>query len=294
MVKSPLLKSPEFNINHQKSEIKNQSALYLCGMKMDFPFGQMTKGLLLGLLLMLLYPASCVRAQGLAGARNLDRAVMLYAGYGPMTAAGDLSERFGSGFAIDGGLAYLPANTNLQFGFRVLFGFGSDVKEDVLADLRTNDGFLIGNQREPADIQLRQRQLFVGPNLGYTFRIGNNQRAGIHLNTAFGYFFHRIRVQNDPVQTVPQLNDDLLPGYDRLTGGFAVHQFIGYQQLAFDRRLNFFLGADATVGFTSALRNFDILLGGPPSEAGRTDIVLGLRAGLVIPFYFGEGREIFY
>lgn len=263
-------------------------------MERHIPFAKLETGLLLGLLLMLLYPASCARAQGLAGARNLDRAVMIYAGYGPMISAGDLSERFGSGFAIDGGLAYLPANSNLQFGFRVLFGFGSDVKEDVLLGLRTNDGFLIGNQREPADIQLRQRQLFIGPNLGYTLRIGNNQRAGIHLNTAFGYFFHRISVQDDPVQSVPQLSEELLPGYDRLTGGFAVHQFIGYQQLAFDRRLNFYIGADATVGFTSAQRNFDIPLGGPPSADGRTDIVLGLRAGIVIPFYFGEGREIFY
>jgi len=96
------------------------------------------------------------------------------------------------------------------------------------------------------------------------------------------------------VQVVPQLRDNLRPGYDQLTGGFAVHQFVGYQQLALDRRLNFYLGAEVMAGFTKALRNFDIPTGAPPSTAGRNDIVLGLKAGLIIPLYFGEGREIFY
>ncbi|MEM9525274.1 MAG: hypothetical protein AAGA31_01640 [Bacteroidota bacterium] len=233
-------------------------------------------------------------AQGLAGAKNLDRALSVHLGYGPFNSAGDLSERFGNGWAIDGGLNWVPQNSGFEFGAKAQFGFGSQVKEDVLASLRTTDGFLIGNQREPADIQLRQRQLFLGASVGYTFRIGKNQRAGIHLKTSPGYFFHRIRIQDDPVQNVPQLNDELLPGYDRLTGGFAIHQFIGYQQLAEDRRLNFYIGGELMAGFTNALRNFDYALGTPPPSDGRTDILLGFKAGLIIPFYFGEGREIFY
>lgn len=238
--------------------------------------------------------ATTLSAQGLAGAKNLDRALLVDLGYGPFTSAGDLGDRFGGGWSIDGGVTWLPNNSNFEFGFRVQYGFGSQLKEDVLSGLRTREGFIIGNQRSPADIQLRQRQLFIGPAVGYTLALGKNQRAGIHLKTSLGYFFHRIRFQEDVVQDVPQLRDNLLPGYDRLTGGFAVHQFIGYQQLALDRRLNFYLGAEVMAGFTEALRNFDIPTGAPPSTEGRTDIVLGVKAGLVIPIYFGEGREIFY
>ncbi|MFT4685447.1 MAG: hypothetical protein ACJATN_001084 [Neolewinella sp.] len=237
---------------------------------------------------------STLSAQGLAGAKNLDRAVLINLGYGPFTSAGDLSNRFGSGWSIDGGATWIPPNSNLEFGFRVQYGFGTQLREDVLAGLRTREGLIIGNQRSPADIQLRQRQLFIGPAAGYTVALGKNKRAGIHLKTSLGYFFHRIRFQEDVVQEVPQLRENLLPGYDRLTGGFAVHQFIGYQQLALDRRLNFYLGAEAMAGFTKALRNFDIPTGAPPSTDGRTDIVLGIKAGLIIPLYFGEGREIFY
>lgn len=243
------------------------------------------------LLLAFLVPLT---AQGLAGARNEDRALLVNLGYGPYSSGGDLSNRFGNGWSLDGGLYWIPVKNNLEFGFRVQYGFGDQVKEDVLAELRTREGFIVGNQREPADIQLRQRQLFLGPSLGYTFSIGENKRAGIYTKTSLGYFFHRIRLQPDPVQSVPQIGPELEPGYDRLTGGLAVHQFIGFQQLALDRRLNFYIGGEVTAGFTKGLRKFDIPTGAAPSGEGRTDLVLGFKAGLIIPFYFGEGREIFY
>jgi hypothetical protein len=250
--------------------------------------------LITSLSLLLITCFSSLTAQGLAGAQNKDRALMVNLGYGPYSSGGDLSNRFGNGWSIDGGLYWLPVKNNLEFGLRVQYGFGDQVKEDVLADLRTREGFLIGNQREPADIQLRQRQLFIGPSLGNTFSIGKNKRAGIHVKTSIGYFFHRIRLQQDPVQGVPQVAEELEAGYDRLTGGLAVHQFIGFQQLALDKRLNFYIGGEVTAGFTKALRSFDIPTGAAPSTEGRTDLLLGLKAGLIIPFYFGEGRQIFY
>lgn len=238
--------------------------------------------------------ANSLFAQGLAGAKNLDPGVLISLGYGPFFTAGDLADRFGGGWSVDGGVSFLPKNSNLEIGVRAQFGFGDRVREDVLAGLRTSDGLLIGNQRAPANIALRHRQFFIGPSFGYTLKIGKNKRAGLHLRTSPGYFFHKIRFQDDVVQSVPQLLPEYRPGYDRLTGGFALHQFVGYQQLALDRRVNFYLGAEATVGFTKALRNFDFAAGTPSPADGRTDILLGLKAGFILPLYFGEGREIFY
>ncbi len=233
-------------------------------------------------------------AQGLAGIKNLDRAVLVRLGYGPFASAGDLGDRYGSGFAIGGGVDFMPVNSNWQFGVMAQYGFGQEVREDVLAGIRTSSGFLIGNQREPAEVQLRQRQLFVGPRVGYTLRVGQNQRAGVHLATGLGYFYSRIRFQQDPVQFVPQVDKTYQPGYDRLAGGPALYQFVGYQRLAPDRRLNFFFGGEIIAGFTRNLRAYDLATAAPPDDRGRTDIVLGVRAGLVIPLYLGEGREIFY
>ena len=244
--------------------------------------------------LVTLIPFSDLMGQKLAGAKNLDRGILFSAGYGIYQSAGDLADRFGNGFAIDGGLSYLGRNSNFEFGVRANYGFGNEVKEDVLADLRVREGFIVGNMRDPADIQLRQRQLFVGPMVGYTFRIGTNQRSGINLRTSVGYFFSRIRVQQDAIQGVSPLQPEKLAGYDRLTGGPAIYQFVGYQTLSENRRINFYVGADILAGFTKPLRAFDIAAGGPLPNEIRTDLALGLRAGLIIPIYFGEGREIYY
>lgn len=246
------------------------------------------------LVLALLTPVCSLPAQGLAGVQNADKGVMFYLGYGPFVSAGDLADRFENGWAMDGGVSYLLKSSAWEFGLRAQYGFGSNVREDVLAGLRTADGFVIGNQRNPANLQLRQRQLFVGPTLGYTFQVGDNPRAGFHLKTSVGYFYHRIRIQDDPSQGVEPLQPEKKGGYDRLTGGLAIHQFIGYQQLSIDNVLNFYIGADVTAGFTTALRSYDVPTGSVPSDAGRLDLVLGLRAGVIVPIYRGEGREIYY
>ena len=245
------------------------------------------------LIVFLLLPALS-SAQGLRGERNTDRAIAFHFAYGPMTSGGDLADRFGNGFSFGGGLMLLPKESNWEFGFRADFGFGDQVKQDVLAGLRTSEGFVIGNQREPADVQLRQRQLFLGPSVGYTLALGDNQRAGLHFRSSLGYFYHRIRVQRDVVQGVAALNEEFLAGYDRLAGGFAVHQFIGYQQLAADRKLNFYAGTEVLAGFTRQLRAFDIPSRMVPDQSGRVDLVLGVKVGIIIPLYLGDGEEIFY
>lgn len=265
------------------SPLKKRTNHYFC---------QMLKSFSLIALFTLL--STCASAQGLAGAKNLDRGVLFQVGYGPYQSAGELADRFGNGWAIDGGIYWLPANSNFEFGVRANYGFGQEVKEDVLAGLRTPQGFIIGNNREPADIQLRQRQLFIGPSLGYTFRIGSNQRKGVSLKTTLGYYAHRIRIQRDPVQGTDALLEEFTPGYDRLTGGPAIYQFVGYQTLSEDRRINAYIGFDMLAGFTRPLRAFDVAEGGPLPDDLRTDLVLGVRAGLIIPIYLGEGREIFY
>ncbi|OAV44863.1 hypothetical protein [Lewinella sp. 4G2] len=252
----------------------------------------MPKSQLLFLLAFLL--CTSASAQGLAGAKNQDRGVLISAGYGVFQSAGDLADRFGNGFAIDGGVSYLGKKTNWEFGVRANYGFGNQVNEDVVADLRTDQGFIIGNMRDPADIQLRQRQLFVGPMVGYTFGLGASKRSGINVRTSVGYFFSRIRVQQDAIQGVEPLQPERLAGYDRLTGGPAIYQFVGYQILSENKRINFYAGADLLAGFTKPLRAFDIPTGGPLPDEVRTDVALGARVGIVIPIYIGEGREIYY
>lgn len=245
-------------------------------------------------LLLLSLVASGLGAQRLTGPGNLDPAVLISFGYGPFSTGGDLADRFGGGFSLNAGVDYLPDEARWEVGWMATYGFGNVVREDVLSGLRTDAGYLIGNQRAPADVALRQRHLFIGPRFGYTFALGANRRAGIKTGTALGYFYSRIRFQEDPVQYLPQIDPARQAGYDRLSGGPALYQFIGYQQLALDRRLNFFIGGEVIVAATRHLRAYDVALAGPSPDDGRRDLVFGLRLGLILPLYFGTGEEIYY
>lgn len=239
--------------------------------------------------------SAAVCAQGLAGSKNIDRAFLFRAGYGVMSSAGDLADRFGGGFALEGGVDYLPEGSNWQYGLMTHYGFGNEVREDVLAGIRTDAGDIIGNQRQPATIRQRQRQLFVGGRVGRTLYLGGkNPRAGLQMAGGLGYFYSRIRFQDDPSQYVPQLDRPIQAAYDKLAGGPAGYVFLGYQQLGLDRGLNFFAGGEMIAAATRPLRSYDAALGSPPPDEGRLDVVLGARIGIILPIYRGQGEAIFY
>ncbi|MEL6143595.1 MAG: hypothetical protein AAFU67_18495 [Bacteroidota bacterium] len=246
------------------------------------------------LLFCLVTSSSLTGQDFLESARNQDAAILFSASYGPQMTAGDLVDRFGEVWSIEAALDYTFDKSPWQVG---LFGqliFGSRVKEDVIAGLRTAEGFIVGNQRIPADVQLGARGYLMGLRVARTFSFGGkNPRAGLKIGLGGAWLIHRIRLQNDPTQTVNQIIDEYRAGYDRLTEGPAAYQFIGYQILGVNRRINLYGGLELIEAFTSSKRDVDFATGGPLEE-NRLDILAGVRVGIIIPFYQGEGREIFY
>ncbi len=206
---------------------------------------------------------------------------------------GDLADRFGSSFSLGSGLEYLSAS-NWIAGINGQYFFGSEVEADVLAPLRTPEGFIYGNDKSVADIQLRQRGFYIGALVGKLLPLSPaNPRSGLRLTLGGGLLQHRIRIQEDPLSVVPQLTGDYRQGYDRLSDGFSLQQFIGYQLLSPDGLLNFYAGIELTQAFTRNRRpfNFDTR----EAETGRrTDLLFGLRLGWILPFYLRKANEIYY
>lgn len=231
--------------------------------------------------------------QGLAGERNLDRGIISHFSYGPVATVGDLADRFDGGWSIGLGVDYTPADSPWLFGVMGHYLFGNRVKEDVANNLRLPNGAIIGSQREVADLLLRMRAYYLGVRASRIISFGENKRAGIKVGVGIGYLGHRIRFQEDVTQSVNQLNAEYRKGYDRLTGGLALYQFLGYQIMSRNGRINFFAGGELIEGFTSSLRDFDFATAGS-LEGSRLDILAGFRAGIILPLYFGEGQEIFY
>ncbi|MBK7345176.1 MAG: hypothetical protein IPJ06_20010 [Saprospiraceae bacterium] len=83
-------------------------------------------------------------------------------------------------------------------------------------------------------------------------------------------------------------------GYDRLTGGFLVSEFIGYQHVSLNRRLNFYAGS--TLGRRSDRACDPMII--PPCRQTNVpgeDITTTFRLGWCIPLWTGTGTtDIYY
>ncbi|MEM9823752.1 MAG: hypothetical protein AAF985_21890 [Bacteroidota bacterium] len=216
---------------------------------------------------------------------------IIYAAHSP---GGDLSDRFGLFFDVGLGLDYMVNNSNIIFGVDGRFFFGSRVKEDLFSTIEP-DGQFIGNSRIIADVQLRQRGFYMGAYIGKLFSVlPNNKRSGIRATVGVGLLQHRIRIQQDPDSFVAQVAGEYAKGYDRLSNGLALQEFIGYQHLSKNRLINVFAGLEMYQAFTQNRRsfNFDERR---KDDMARLDLSFGFKVGITLPFYFSENPdEIYY
>ncbi len=224
---------------------------------------------------------------------NSGKVLLLNFGYGLQIPMADLADRFNRNWAPEVSFDYMTKK-NWIFGLQTQYLFGNDVKEDVLVNLRTEQGDIIGNDRSPADIYLRERGFYLGLRVGRLFTMSeNNPRSGIRINFGVGLLQHWIRIQDDPFRDVPQLSTEYKKGYDRLTNGLTLHQFIGYQLIGKGNGMNFTGGFEFFEGFTQNRRsiNFDTQM---QDTNKRLDILSGFKLSFTLPFYIGNGDEIYY
>ena len=207
---------------------------------------------------------------------------------------GILADRYGTFNRVGLGLDYYPKKGNWVLGLNSHLLFGTNVKEDVLAPLRTAEGFIYGNDKSIAEIRMRSRGWYIGGNIGKAIPLSvKNPRAGLLIRLGAGILQHKVRIQDDPERQVPQLSEERKPGYDRLTNGLGLYQFFGYQQLDLENRINFYFGIEVIEGVTQLRRNFqfDTL---EANTSNRLDLLIGIKLGWILPFYLNQADKIFY
>ncbi len=205
---------------------------------------------------------------------------------------GDLKERFGNNNEIRVGLEYQLSPSKWAASFETGFLFGNNVKEDVLAPLRLENGLVLGNNGGYANIFLRQRGVYMGLMLEKIIA-GNENGRGFRLGAGAGLLNHFIRVQDD-TSSVPQVAGRYKKGYDRSTRGFALKERISYNYVSDSRRMNLSFGFEFTQGFTKNVRaiNFDT---GLSDTQGRLDLIYALNLKWLIPLVNTVvDEEIFY
>lgn len=222
--------------------------------------------------------------------RNKGKAILLHIALATHLPGGDLADRFGQDGGFGLGLEWLT-EINLLIGLEGQYYFGNTVHEDPLAILRTPEGDLIGKDQLLASVPLRERGWYVGGLVGKLFPV-KDLRSGLRVTLGAGLTQHEIRVQDDQ-SALTQITGDYAKGYDRLTGGLALQQFVGWQNLAKNRLTNWMIGFEFNQGFTNTLRDWDFTER-RKLDARRLDLRFGIRATWTIPFYIGGAENIYY
>lgn len=221
------------------------------------------------------------------------QAPMLAINGGLQLPAGDLKERFGANFTVGADLLF-KTKKNILLGAYGHFMFGSVVKEDsILRAIQTSKGHIINNTGQLAEVSLFERGFSIGLRAGKIIPLrASSPNSGLMLTIGAGYLQHKIRIQN-LMDDVPELQKEYKKGYDRLSSGLAISEFIGYMNLDKRRRLNYYFGIELNQAFTKSRRsyNFDTM---SRDLRSRFDLLNGFRFGIIVPFYSKVPDDYYY
>jgi hypothetical protein len=182
---------------------------------------------------------------------------LFYPSYAIHLPLGDMKERFGLSHSIGFGYSYL-SKSRWMLNAEGNFLFGPNIKDlpSVLGGITTTDGYVINSEGTFGNLAITERGYTFLVRTGKLYRLGHrNPNSGIIVLAGGGFMQHKIRIdvsKND----VPQLRGDYKQGYDRMCNGPALSEFVGYQHLDNDKRLNFFIGLEAIQAWTADRRPY--------------------------------------
>lgn len=206
---------------------------------------------------------------------------------------GDLAKRFGYNSNV--GLNFsIKTKKNYLFGANGSFLFGDQIIEDgILDSLKTSDGFIINQNGNPEIVRLFERGFTASLHVGKIFPVlSPNKNSGLMIYGGPTFIMHKIKIY-DVGNQVPGLVKQYLPGYDRLTAGFGLQEFIGYVYLGNKRMLNFFGGFEFTQAVTKSQRGYDYDLMKADTDK-RKDLLYGFRVGWILPLYKKTPQQFYY
>jgi len=214
-------------------------------------------------------------------------------GYSFQIPAGDLADRFGSSSMVGVNYAY-KLKSNFLFSLNAGYIFGGDLKEDsILKNISSEDGYIMGNDGQYADIRLFERGYHISLTFGKLFTFKKpNPNSGIALMAGPGFLQHKIRIETIG-NTVPQLSKEYKKGYDRLTNGMEIHESVAYYYFGNRYLVNFYFGFEFIQAFTQNRRdfNFDTMM---KDDKNRVDLLFGVKAGWMLPIYRKAPNKFYF
>ncbi len=212
--------------------------------------------------------------------------------YGYQLPGADLADRFGSNFYLGGNFNYVTKQHWL-IGANVNYLFGNRPKEDVLRNIKTENGDILGDNGTLLFITQSERGYQIGLKAGRMIPLHNNgTRSGLRLELGVGFLQHKMRI-SAAEGAIPALSGDYIKGYDRLTNGLNISQFVGYQFFSTKSLVSFYAGFEFFQGFTKNRRTLNYDTGEADNDA-RVDLLNGFKVGWVLPIFRKTNKEYFY
>ncbi len=171
--------------------------------------------------------------------------------------AADMADRFGLHATVGGGYQFKTAR-NWIFGVNGTYIYGSNVKEDtILNTIKNEDGYVIGTDGLLYDPILWEQGFDFSFQAGkVTSLFSLNKNSGLTFLGGIGFLQHNIWIYIDE-SVVPQLDKDYRKGYDRLSNGLMLNQYIGYYFFSNKNFVNFRAGFEISEGFTQNRRSLN-------------------------------------
>lgn len=231
-------------------------------------------------------------------AKRVKRGFILNGNGGFDMPGADMAKRFGASYRIGPAVLY-KTSSNWMFGAKFDFIVGSKIREDsLMINIRdkysqTSGGLyeFISSGGLRIGVPVYERGWAVGVQAGKIIAFSKKHPDnGLMLLTTIGIMQHKLNIY-DKDKAVYQLKGDYRKGYDRLTNGMFVEEYIGYAYFSDSRLINFTLGIDALFGFTKGRRTYQYDLMRAETK-DRLDILFGLRAGWYIPMFKRKSEEL--
>lgn len=195
---------------------------------------------------------------------------------------GDIAQRYGMNMGI-GGSYMLKLKSNWLLYADFSYFSGNNLKEDEIFDeVRDSEGIFINIYGEVGAVTFYERGFYTGIGAGKIFPIiGPNENSGIMIRGSAGFLQYKTLIHQDG-NDIPYLNDEYRKGYDRLSNGFGLSEFIGYVHLGSNDPVNFYAGFEFHQAWTKNRRDWDFYLREPENRS-RMDFLFGIRFGWIFP-----------
>ncbi|MBI4646350.1 MAG: hypothetical protein HY738_07085 [Bacteroidia bacterium] len=209
---------------------------------------------------------------------------MFSAAYSLQIPGGDMANRFGINSNI-GGNFNIKFKANWIFGLNFGYLFGKQIKETGIFDsIDDSNGEIITIYGDYAELSVSERGFHAFVSAGKIFPVFKKQpNSGILAQIGTGFLQHKIWIEVDG-NNAPQLSGDYRKGYDRLTNGFAINEFLGYIYFSKHHLINFYAGIELIQAWTKNRRtyNYDTRM---RDVQQRLDLLYSIKAGWIIPLY---------